>query len=139
MNRREKLVKLIDSEAIKYIFFGIATTVINLLSYLILSLIGMTYVLSNLIAFLLSIIFAFITNKLYVFNSKSWERDIVIKEGITFLGARGITFCGDMMLLIILIEVAGINDFIAKCIVNIVVIVLNYILSKLIVFKQKTR
>ena len=95
----------------------------------------MQYIVSNVIAFLLSIIFAFITNKTYVFKSHSWQKDIVLKEGIAFVGTRVITFFVDMTLMIILIEII-INDFIAKCVVNAIVIVINYVISKWIIFKN---
>lgn len=91
---------------------------------------------SNSVAFILSIIFAFITNKIYVFNSKTLEIRNLIREGITFLCSRLATFVIDTALMILLIGILSINDFIAKCMVNIVVIIVNYILSKFIVFKD---
>lgn len=132
-----KIKKLLNNEGVKYIIFGALTTVINIFSYLALNNIGIQYVISNVIAFILSIIFAFITNKLYVFDSKTWEVKIVIRESITFLGSRLASFLIDTLSLILLIETIGMNDFIAKCIVNIIVIVINYGLSKLIVFKKR--
>lgn len=124
-------------EAIKYIVFGVLTTFINILSYLIFTTMGLGYIESNFIAFILSILFAFITNKLYVFDSKSWKINIVFRESITFLTSRIVTFFIDTISLVILIELFGINDFISKCIVNVIVIILNYILSKFFVFKRK--
>lgn len=124
-------------EAIKYIVFGVLTTFINIFSYLIFTTMGLAYIESNFIAFILSILFAFITNKLYVFDSKSWKINIVFRESITFLTSRIVTFFIDTISLVILIELFGINDFISKCIVNVIVIILNYILSKFFVFKRK--
>lgn len=132
-----KIKKLLNSEGIKYIIFGILTTFVNILSYLALNKIGILYIISNSIAFILSIIFAFITNKIYVFNSKTLKLNDVIREGVTFLCSRLATFVIDTVLMILLIEMLSINDFIAKCIVNIIVIIINYILSKFIVFKEK--
>lgn len=132
-----KFKKLINSEGIKYIIFGVLTTVINIFSYLVLNKIGIYYVISNVIAFILSIIFAFITNKIYVFNSKTWNLNIVLRESITFLASRLASFIVDTLTLILLVEIIGINDFIAKIIANIIVIIINYLLSKLVVFKKR--
>ncbi|MBA2884234.1 GtrA family protein [Clostridium beijerinckii] len=131
-----KIKRILNSEGIKYIIFGVLTTLVNILTYLVLSKIGILYVMSNSVAFILSIIFAFITNKIYVFNSKTLEIRNLIREGITFLCSRLATFVIDTALMILLIGILSINDFIAKCMVNIVVIIVNYILSKFIVFKD---
>lgn len=133
----DKMKKLLNSEGVKYIIFGVLTTFINISSYLLLNKVGIQYVISNIIAFILSIIFAFITNKIYVFNSKAWEVRIVIREGIAFLGSRFVSFLIDTVTLILLVETIGMNDFIAKCIVNVIVIIINYILSKLFVFRNR--
>lgn len=133
----DKMKKLLNSEGVKYIIFGVLTTFINISSYLLLNKVGIQYVISNIIAFILSIIFAFITNKIYVFNSKNWEVRIIIREGITFVGSRLVSFLIDTVTLILLVESIGMNDFIAKCIVNVIVIIINYILSKLVVFRKR--
>lgn len=135
-NIMNKIKRILNSEGIKYIIFGVLTTLVNILTYLVLSKIGILYVVSNSVAFILSIIFAFITNKIYVFNSKTLEIRNLIREGITFLCSRLATFVIDTALMILLIGILSINDFIAKCMVNIVVIIVNYILSKFIVFKD---
>lgn len=132
-----KVRKLIACEAVQYIIYGILTTLINIVTYMFLTRIGINYIISNVIAFIISIIFAFITNKVCVFKSYTWEKVIVLRESITFISARISTFIIDMVLMIIFIEYMNINNFIAKVIVNIVVIVINYIISKLIVFKKR--
>lgn len=131
-----KLKKIICSEAVQYIIYGILTTVINIISYTILIAIGVNYIISNIVAFIISLIFAFITNKLFVFKSSSWEKSVAIKEGIAFISARLATFAMDMILMILFVSYMNINDFIAKVIANVLVIVANYVLSKLIIFKK---
>jgi putative flippase GtrA len=133
----DKIKLILFKEGTKYIIFGVLTTVINIISYFILNSIGIKYIISNTIAFILSVLFAFITNKIYVFDSKIWETKILIKECITFLFSRLASFFIDMILLMILIEMMNTNEFIAKCIVNIVVIIVNYLLSKFIVFNNQ--
>ncbi|MBW6410270.1 GtrA family protein [Clostridium weizhouense] len=132
----KKIILILNSEGIKYIIFGVLTTLINIISYLFLNKLGIQYVISNTIAFILSILFAFITNKIYVFKSRTWNFKLITREIIAFLGSRLATFIVDTVLLMLLVEIMIMNDFIAKCIVNIIVIILNYVLSKFIVFKK---
>lgn len=131
-----KIKRLLANEAIMYVIFGVLTTLINIISYEFFNTLGIQYLISNGIAFVLSIIFAFVTNKVYVFKSYSWQRDIIIKEGAAFVTARVITFLMDMALMVILVEMISVNDFMAKCLVNVIVIVLNYVISKWVVFKK---
>ena len=78
--------KIINKEAILYIVFGVLTTIINLISYYFFSnIITINYLISNTIAWIISVIFAYMTNKLYVFNSKSIRIDIIIKEFTKFI------------------------------------------------------
>ena len=81
--------KIINKEAILYIVFGVLTTIINLISYYFFSnIITINYLISNTIAWIISVIFAYMTNKLYVFNSKSIRIDIIIKEFTKFINCR---------------------------------------------------
>ena len=132
----KKIMALLNTEAIKYIIFGVLTTIVNLLVFMILDGLEMRYTISNIIAFVISIIFAFVTNKIYVFQSKEWKVEVVLREGMTFIVARLATFLIDMGLLVVMVEFSGINEITAKVLVNILVIVINYILSKLIIFKR---
>ena len=132
----DKIKKILSSEGARYIIFGALTTFVNVLTYFALNKVGIQYIISNIFAFILSTIFAFITNKIYVFASKTWEIKNVIRECITFLASRLVSFLLDTSLLIFLVENISMNDFIAKCIVNIVVIIVNYIFSKFFVFKK---
>lgn len=125
-------------EVVNYIIFGILTTAINILVFGIANnTFEMKYLIANVLAWILSVIFAFITNKYFVFKSKSWEPTIWIKELISFFGTRAVTGLLDMGLMIILISFININELISKVIVNILVIVGNYFLSKLWVFNKK--
>lgn len=131
-------------EIVLYIIFGAGTTLVNWVVYtLLVSALGVKITLSNLIAWLAAIIFAFITNKLYVFESKGWQVKTTLKEGFSFLGSRIfsglIEVVGPTALMVIGIsgDLFGIKGGISKIIINVVVIILNYILSKLFVFKEK--
>ncbi len=127
-------------ELINYFIFGVLTTIVSLLVYYL-----STYTilnpnkdlelqLANIISWIMSATFAYITNRIYVFNSKNKN---IIKEIIKFYSSRLLTLLLDMTLMYILVSVLEFNDKIMKIIVNIIVIILNYILSKILIFKTK--
>ena len=120
-----------------YGIFGVLTTIINLLIFYILDRLGVNVYLNNSIAWIISVLFAFITNKLYVFNSKDTSYEIIIKEGFAFFLARIFSYFVDMFTIFMIFQVMGINKIIAKIISNIIVIIINYLLSKIIIFKKK--
>lgn len=125
-------------EIICYGIFGVLTTIINYLSYIVCTrLFNLEALISNLIAWVLSVIFAFITNKLIVFHSKEFTLNILLKEGISFLLARVFSLLLDMLILYVMFDLMGINDLIVKIIANIVVIIVNYVLSKFMIFKKR--
>ena len=131
--------KLINkyNELIMYGIFGVLTTLINLLTFYVLDKLGVNVYLNNSIAWVISVLFAFITNKLYVFNSKDTSYKIIAKEGIAFFLARIFSYFVDMFTIFMIFQVMGINKMIAKIISNVIVIIINYLLSKIIIFKKK--
>ena len=131
--------KLINkyNELIMYGRFGVLTTLINLLTFYVLDKLGVNVYLNNSIAWVISVLFAFITNKLYVFNSKDTSYKIIAKEGIAFFLARIFSYFVDMFTIFMIFQVMGINKMIAKIISNVIVIIINYLLSKIIIFKKK--
>ena len=138
----EKLRKLwktfINPETISYLIFGVLTTVINIATFNILNVqLHWGWQISNMLAWLIAVIFAFITNKLFVFQSKSFTLKLFLWEIITFLGARLLSLGVDMLGMWILLDFCGVNSMIAKVLVNVLVIIINYVLSKLIIFKKK--
>lgn len=124
-------------EIIMYGIFGGLTTVVNIVAYFILTKIcGIDYMISNGIAWFLSVVFAYVTNKIFVFESKTLEIRAVFREVCSFFGARILSLGIDMAIMYISISVIGIDDVIAKIIANIVVILINYFLSKYWIFKK---
>ena len=124
-------------EILWYGFFGILTTLINIVSFYLLDKTGMNVYVNNLIAWILSVLFAFITNKLFVFNSKSLDKTIVMKEIISFFFFRILSLGIDMAGMYICISLLHIDKLVSKIIMNIIVIVSNYIFSKSFIFKNK--
>lgn len=125
-----------------YFTYGVLTSLVNVILYATLvSLIGIT--LSNAVAWLGAVIFAFVTNKLFVFQSTKWRTKETLKEAGTFLGARIFSGILEITLPTLLFylgldhDLFGIKGFVSKIIVSIIVIILNYVLSKKIVFRKK--
>lgn len=151
MNKIFKLIKKYR-ELITYVIFGVLTTLVNWAVYTLLvkfifasagDFVRLTV--SNAIAWVAGVLFAFITNKLWVFESKSFEAKILIKELVAFVSARAITgvleiFAPQLLFKIGLNQaVFGIDGAVAKLIVSVAVVILNYVFSKLIVFRKKKK
>ena len=126
-------------EGLLYLFFGGCTTLINILTFFICRQIELSIVVSNIIAWVVAVIFAFITNKLIVFDSKNMDKKVVMKETISFFIARIITLGIDMGIIHLMIDVMKIHEMISKVVANIVVIIVNYIFSKLFIFKKEKK
>ncbi len=124
-------------ELIMYLIFGVLTTLVNIVVYALCTRgLSLDIYISNVIAWILSVLFAYSTNRRYVFNSKVKLLSEKIKEITSFYGCRLFTFGVDMVLMFILIDVIFVDDMLSKIVVNVIVIVLNYILSKFLIFKK---
>lgn len=147
--KKDTFCKMMDflkkhKEIILYIIFGVGTTLVNWVIYtLLVTICNSGVTVGNAIAWVAAIIFAFITNKLFVFESKSWAFANTLKEGLSFLASRIFSGIVEIVGPILLIQVGlnqsvfGIKGAVAKAITSIVVIILNYLLSKLLVFRKK--
>ena len=124
-------------ELMAYGVFGVLTTVLNYVVYFVcLVTFDLDYITSNLIAWILAILFAFVTNKLYVFQSLTWDFSVACKECCAFFSARVFSVVVETALLWLFIEQFACDEKIIKIFTNIVVVVLNYVLSKKVIFKQ---
>lgn len=128
-----------NKEVINYLIFGILTTLINLLTYFILTSIWLDAFKvielqsANIISWITAVIFAYFTNRKYVFDSKNNNK---IKEIFSFFIARLTTLVVDMIIMYLGVNILFLNDKFVKIISQIIVIVANYVLSKLFVFKK---
>lgn len=144
MMKALKALYLRYREVISYLFFGGLTTVLNLLAYaLFVGMLGLGVTVGNILSWLCAVLFAFVTNKIWVFESKSWKGTDWLREAAAFFTGRIATGLLELFGLPFLIWLGldqplfGVEGFAAKVIVTIVVIILNYIISKLIVFRKK--
>ena len=126
--------KLLNKETFLYLVFGVLCTLLNIITYKICTMFNIYYIVSNIIAWLISVIFAFYTNKYFVFEKKE---KTTLKEFINFISSRLFTGGLDLSLMYTTVSLLCFDDFIMKILINIIVIILNYVLSKLFVFKKK--
>lgn len=136
----EKIKEIIkkNKEVISYLIFGVATTIVSIVSYFIFArACKIEPVISNILSWIVSVLFAYITNRKYVFESKKTGKKEILKEMISFFGCRVFTGILDVGMFSIMVEAFKMNDGIVKIITQIIIIILNYILSKLITFRKK--
>lgn len=136
----EDLKKLIlkHKDILLYIIFGVLTTVINIITYfLTYNILSIPNIPSTIIAWVVSVIFAFLTNKKYVFESTDWNKNTLIKEGWKFTSCRIGTGVLELIIMYVFVDLLKYNGLVFKVLTNVIVIILNYIASKLIIFKKK--
>ena len=143
MDLIQKIWKLIAGlyerfrELFWYGVFGVLTTIINMAAFWLFSdMLSVHYMVANVIAWVIAVAFAYVTNKLWVFESKSWARSVWIPECIGFVSARLATGLLDMGLMYLMISIIGVPKMWAKLVSNVVVIIGNCVLSKLVVFRK---
>lgn len=126
-------------EIINYLIFGFLTTLVSLVTYYLLTITvldatnSMQLQIANIISWVVGVLFAYFTNRKFVFDSKNMNKK---KEFITFVTSRVSTLLLDMLVMFLFVTVLGYNDKIIKLISQVLVIVGNYLLSKLIVFRK---
>lgn len=125
-------------EGMRYLIFGALTTLVNIIAYAVLYYVfHINNAISNIIAWIIGATFAYITNKLYVFNSKVNTKKDLLKEIVYFYGCRLLTLAFDEGIMIVTVDKFGWNALLMKIIANIIVIILNFIFSKILIFKKK--
>ena len=123
-------------EVLLYLVFGGLTTLINIVAFYILRKLSIELQVSNVIAWILSVLFAFITNKLFVFESKNKSKKENVKEMTSFFGFRILSVLFDIGFMHLLVSILNIHEMISKILSNILVIILNYVFSKVFIFKK---
>ncbi|HEY5561712.1 MAG TPA: GtrA family protein [Clostridiaceae bacterium] len=124
-------------QQIMYLIFGGLTTIVNIIIYSVFTRVfSFGTIESNVIAWVASVLFAYITNKLFVFHSKSLNMLTIVKELTAFISCRLFSGIMDMSIMFIFVNLLDFNDIVIKIISNIFVIIVNYFLSKLVIFKN---
>ena len=136
MNRLKQLI-LKHYSLISYLFFGVLTTAVNYLIYLpCYNLLELSASASNVIAWVFAVAFAYLTNKPFVFKSHDWSARTVLPELGKFVGSRIFSGALETALIFVTVDVLGWNGNGMKLITSVFVVVVNYVASKLFVFKK---
>ncbi|MDD6305795.1 MAG: GtrA family protein [Clostridiales bacterium] len=125
-------------ELISYAFWGVMTTLVNYVVYFICTkAIGIDYLIANVIAWFVAVVFAFWVNKVYVFRSYQKDAKTMVREFGTFVSARILSGILETGMLALFVEAMHFNDSVIKIIASVLVVIINYVLSKLIIFKKQ--
>lgn len=123
---------------IAYVFFGVCTTAINIAVYcLFYMLLGISNIPATCLAWFFAVLFAFYTNKVYVFDSKSFRYSLFVRELLLFYFCRLLTGGIDIGIMYVTVDVLHLNAPVSKAASNVIVIITNYIASKFLVFSHK--
>lgn len=124
-------------EVILYLIFGVLTTLVNIGVYYIFNdLMHIHYQVSTIIAWILSVLFAFVTNKFYVFESRNKSHKESMKEVFSFFVCRIVSLGFDMVSMFFFFELLKVPSMISKVIANVIVVIANYVFSKVFVFRK---
>lgn len=135
----QKIRNLIEKywDVLTYLVFGGLTTVVNYLVYLpCLYLLGMSAAVSNVIAWVVAVAFAYLTNKPFVFRSHDWSMKTVIPELTRFVGCRVASGVAETMIILVTVDILGWSGAVWKLVTSVLVVVANYFGSKFLVFKK---
>ena len=135
-----KLRALIEKyyDILSYLFFGILTTAVNYVVYLpCYNLWGLSGTASNVIAWVFAVAFAYLTNKPFVFKSHDWSAGTVVPELTKFVGCRLGSGVLETLIILVTVDILGWNGNVMKLLTAVIVVVLNYIASKLLIFRKK--
>ena len=122
-------------EIINYLIAGFLTLIVSISSYALLAkILHIYYIISNIVSWILAVLFAYYVNRKFVFKSTSTNKE-KINEIINFFKYRILSLIIETILMYLLVDIILINDLISKVIVQIIVIILNYLFSKFLIFK----
>ncbi len=124
-------------ESVSYIVFGVLTTLVDWLSYGALRAWGVDYRISTALSWAAAVLFAFVTNKFFVFRSYDMRVRRLWKEFASFVACRAATGVFTMVAMIVMVGFLHWNEFFGKLVVSAVSLALNYVLSKLVIFRKK--
>lgn len=136
---KQKLTDLFRKyrETISYLIFGVATTVVSFALYYAFLWLGMHYLWAQTLSWIGAVVFAYVTNKIWVFESKVCGFLPIVKEFCAFVLSRLFSFGVETLLLWLMVDVGSVSEAIAKIPVAVLTVILNYITGKLLVFRKK--
>lgn len=123
-------------EQIAYLFFGVMTTLVNWVTYALFSGIGFgeSKTVANAIAWIVAVLFAFFTNKFFVFEHKNGKH--IFREFLAFFGARALSGFAEIGGFALFVDILHFNDWLVKILLSVFVVIANYVLSKFLIFRK---
>lgn len=128
--------KFVNRETVTYFIFGVLTTAVDWVVYMPIR--NFDFRIATALGWAVSVLFAFVTNKLYVFNSHTCRLNEIVREFVPFVACRALTGAFNFVGMIVMVSFMKINDIISKIVICSIVLVLNYVFSKLLIFKNKS-
>lgn len=126
-------------ELISYVFWGVMTTLVNYVTYTLLTEgLHVYYLTGTIIAWTVSVLFAYFVNKLFVFRSRNWAWRVALRELWQMVAARLFSLGLEMAIMWSFVDMLRYNHLVVKLVANVVVVIVNYVLSKFVIFKKKT-
>ncbi len=133
---RDLVIKYWD--IVSYLFFGVCTTIVNYLVYIpCYNMMGLSASVSNMIAWVVAVAFAYLTNKPFVFKSNDWSMKTVAPELAKFVTCRIGSGAAETLILLVAVDMLGWNGNVWKLVTQVMVVILNYVASKLVVFRNR--
>ena len=127
-----------NTELVAYLFAGVATTVVNYVVYFIATRwFGLAVMPGTWVAWVLAVAFGYAVNKAFVFKTHCESMAALVKEAVSFFTMRLVSLGAETVIMFVTVEMIGLNDLVMKLLTNFIVIVLNYVFSKLFIFKKK--
>lgn len=130
-------VKKKKPQVFTYLVVGGLTTVVSYVVFALCNLFNQSTLVSQICSFIVAVVFAYITDKTFVFENKNWAIKNVLNEFSTFLFARIFSFFVETIFLLVAVEIFNVNSLLSKFIVTIFVMIFNYVVSKKYIFKKK--
>ena len=126
-----------NTELVAYLFAGVATTIVNYVVYFMATRwLGMGVMAGTWTAWVIAVAFGYVVNKAFVFHTHCQSMAALAKEAVSFFAMRLVSLGMETVLMFVTVELLGLNDLVMKLLTNIVVIIANYVFSKLFIFKK---
>ncbi len=134
---KKKFPSVFNRETVSYIIFGVLTTVVSFVSQMLFSAAGFPVIVNTIGSWVCAVLFAYVVNKLFVFESKTDTAKAFWRELGLFIGARVASLGMELVFMFVTVELLHFSEAVCKLIAQVFILVANYIFSKLIIFKKK--
>lgn len=128
--------KVMNREVISYLIFGVLTTLVNWGVYAAAVRAGMDYRMATAVSWVVAVLFAFVVNKIFVFQSYDLHPIFVLKELGSFVACRALSGVMELLFMIVMVSWLHMDEYVSKVLVSVVVMVVNYVFSKLFIFRK---